>query len=183
MKSNETKLKFIELRAAGMSYEKIGKELHISKATCTKLENELAGQISSLKAAQLSELYESYYMTREARIKKLGGTLSRIDEALEAADLSEMPPDKLLDYKLKYEAALKDEYIPLPDAEPLKKNFSEKDVLNSMADLLNRVQNGTTSREQAQSELSVFQNILRAFENVELRKKIEALEVILDGRS
>lgn len=182
MLSNEKKLKFIELRAAGLSYEKIGKELHISKVTCVKLENEFAEQISSLKAEQLTELYDNYFMTREARIKKLGGTLSRIDEALSEADLSEMPPDKLLDYKLKYEEALKDEYIPIANNQPLRKGFTEKDILNSLAELLNRVQNGQTSREQAQSELSVFQNILRAYENVELRTKIDALEAIIDER-
>lgn len=182
MKSNDTKKEFVRLRAEGKSYDKIAKELHISKATCSKWEEELADKISSLKAEQLSELYDTYHMTKEARIKKLGETLSRIDDALAAADLSEMPPEKLLDYKLKYEEALKGEFIPVTERKPLKENFREQDVLRELADLLNRVKSGATTREQVATELTVYQNMLRAYEDVELKKKIDTLEALLGDR-
>ena len=48
-------------------------------------------------------------MTKEARIKKLGDTLEGINTALDGADLSTIPPEKLLDFKLKYTEALKEE--------------------------------------------------------------------------
>ena len=111
MKPQETKTEFIKLRAEGKSYSYIAEALHISKSTCTAWETELKDAIAELKQEQLNELYNSYYMTKEARIKKLGETLDEINTALTGRDLSELPPEKLLDFKLKYTEALKEEYI------------------------------------------------------------------------
>lgn len=182
MIDTETKHKFIELRARGLSYDKIKEELHISKKTCTNWDKELQEQISSLKAEQLNELYDKYYMTREARITKLGNALDKIDTALSNADLSEVDPVRLLDMKLKYSEALKEEYIPVSTAAPLRKNFTESDVLNTLADLHKRVSAGTVTKEQAQIELSVLSNLLRAYETTELRAKLDTLEAIIGAR-
>lgn len=56
-----------------------------------------------------------YEMHRASRIKRFGDMLNRIDTALEQKDLSELPADKLLELKLKYEEKLAGEYIaPAP---------------------------------------------------------------------
>ena len=182
MNTTEIKYKFIELRAAGYSYEKISKELHISKSTCSKYDTELAQEIAKLKGEQLSDLYDAYYMTREARIKKLGGTLERINDALDKTDLAELSPDKLLEYKLKYEDALKEECIYTGINHPLKDNFNEKDVLNAMADLLTRIQTGQVSPRQAHSEMQILQGMIRAYEDIEIKAKIDMIDAILNGR-
>jgi len=101
MKPEEVKRQYVELRAEGNSYASICEKLNICKATCTSWERELADQIEDIKRTKLQELAESYSMTKEARIKKLGGTLERINTALDNIDLSQVSPDKLLDYKLK----------------------------------------------------------------------------------
>jgi len=88
LKPQEQKAEFIRLRAEGRSYSYIADTLHISKSTCTAWERELKNAIAELKQEQLNELYSSYYMTKEARIKKLGDTLDSINTALEGADLS-----------------------------------------------------------------------------------------------
>ena len=85
MKPQEAKNQYILLRAEGKSYDAIAHELHISKSTCSKWEQELGREIALQKAEQLKSLYESYYMTREARIKKLGGTLKNIEDAAKRA--------------------------------------------------------------------------------------------------
>ena len=79
MKPVDVQTEFIRLRAEGKSYAAISKELGISKDTCSKWENALKDKISSLKAEQLSELYDSYYMTKEARIKKPANKKSRLN--------------------------------------------------------------------------------------------------------
>ena len=107
MKSQETKTEFIKLRACGKSFNYIAKELNISKSTCSSWEKELKEAIAELKQEQLNELYDAYFMTKEARIKKLGGILDKIDDTLEKADLAEVPLEKLLDFKLRYTEALK----------------------------------------------------------------------------
>lgn len=102
LKPQEMKDNFIFLRAEGKSYQAIAAELHISKSTCTAWERELKNAIAERKAANLEELYNAYAMTREARIRKIGETLTAIDAALDKADLSQIDPAKLLDFKLKY---------------------------------------------------------------------------------
>ena len=183
MKPQEQKAEFIRLRAEGKSYTAISKELNIAKDTCSKWERELKEQINQHKAEQLKELYESYYMVREARIKKLGDTLKNIDTALSEKDLTELPPEKLLDFKLKYMEALKEEYIELDNATPLNDNFNAKDILNTLGDLLNRLREGSTTKEQATRESLIISNILKAYDFVELKDRLDAIDQIVRGRS
>ena len=137
---------------------------------------------AELYQRKMQELYKSYHMTREARIKRLGETLSKINDALEAIDLTTVAPDKLLDYKLKYTEALKNEFIE-PSTNRLEGDFTAKDILGAIGDLLNRIKAGTVTPEQATKESQVYSNLLKAYENVELAEKISLLEGIIGGRN
>ena len=174
---------FIRLRAEGKSYTAIGKELSISKATCTAWERELTAEIAEKKKEQLEEMYQAYYMTREARITKLGQALESIEDALSKADLTQVSPEKLLDYKLKYMEALKQEFIDTTPAIPLDDTFNPRDIIVVMADLLKRIRNKETNLDQASREIMVITNILKAYEAVELKAKLEALEDLVGGRN
>lgn len=183
MKPQEQKAEFIRLRAEGKSYTAIADTLHISKSTCTAWERELRAAIAELKQEQLNELYTSYFMTKEARIKKLGDTLDGIDTALAGADLSQMPPEKLLEYKLKYTKVLKGEYTG--NGTPYQftaDKIEPQDIVTALADLLNRVRVGEVSPEQANRESTVIANLLRAYGTVEVKAKLDALEAIIGGR-
>ena len=120
-------------------------------------------------------------MTKEARIKKLGDTLSNIDTALAKADLSEVPADKLLDYKLKYEEALRKEYTPA--GKPLGKDINQHTILTAMGDLLDRVRAGEVTPEQATRESTVLANLLKAYDTVEVKAKLEELEAIVGSNA
>lgn len=183
MKPNDQKNEFIRLRAEGKSYTAIGKELSISKATCTAWERELKAEIAEKKKEQLEEMYQAYYMTREARITKLGQTLESIEDALSEADLSQVSPEKLLDYKLKYMEALKQEFIDTTPAIPLDDTFNPRDIIVVLADLLKRIRNRDINLDQASRETMVITNILKAYETVELKAKLEALEDLVGGRN
>lgn len=181
MKPQELKHKFIELRAEGNSFRQIQEELNIAKATCSSWERELADEIATMKRDSLTALYNSYHMTKEARIKKLGDTLNNIDSALAKADLSEVPPEKLLDYKLKYEEALRKEYTPA--GKPLGGDINPHTILTAMGDLLDRVRAGEVTPEQATRESTVLANLLKAYDTVEVQAKLEELEAIVGGRA
>ena len=183
MKPNDQKNEFIRLRAEGKSYTAIGKELSISKATCTAWERELKAEIAEKKKEQLEEMYQAYYMTREARITKLGQALESIEDALSKADLTQVSPEKLLDYKLKYMEALKQEFIDTTPAIPLDDTFNPRDIIVVMADLLKRIRNKETNLDQASREIMVITNMLKAYEAVELKAKLEALEDLVGGRN
>lgn len=182
LKPTEDKTKFISLRAEGKSYTYISKELGISKSTCTAWEQELKEQIADLKGEQLNELYDSYYMTKEARIKKLGNTLERINTALDKVDLSTIAPEKLLDFKLKYSEALKEEYTGQSEPFNLSDKLDPKEIVTALEDLLNRVRAGDITAEQANRESTVLANLLKAFESVELKAKLDALEAVIGTR-
>lgn len=164
-----------------MSYSRIAAALHISKATCASWEQDLKDAISELKQEQLGELYESYYMTKEARIRKLGDTLERINAALDGADLTAVAPEKLLDYKLKYTEALKGEYA---GGKPYK--FSGRmepgEIVAALGDLLTRIRAGETTAEQAGRESAVIDSLLRAYDTAQLKPKLDALEAVIKER-
>jgi len=183
LKPQETKTEFIRLRAEGRSYSYIADTLHISKSTCTKWERELKAQIAELRQEQLNELYSSYAMTKEARIKKLGNTLERINTALDGADLSMIPPEKLLEYKLKYTEALKREYTGSETPYQFTADKIEpKDIVTALADLLNRVRTGEVTPELANMESTIIANLLKAYDTVEVKEKLNALESVIGSR-
>lgn len=183
MKPQEQKTEFIRLRAEGRSYSYIADTLHISKSTCSSWEKELQDAIAELKQEQLNELYSSYYMTKEARIKKLGETLNRINEALEAVDLSEIPAEKLLDFKLKYTEALKEEYTGTGKPYSFSEKIEPKEIVEALGDLLERIRAGEVTAEQASRESTVIANLLKAYDTVEVKAKLDALEAIVEGRN
>lgn len=182
MKSQEQRASFIVMRAEGKSYSTIAKELGISKSTCTEWERSLQEQIAERKAEQLEQLYSSYYMTRKARIEKLGEALNKIDGALESVDLSQMPPDKLLDYKLKYTQALKEEYIATGRSTSIPEDISPDTFMEMLKDLWERVRAGEVDNGQANRESIIISNLLKAYEQTEMREKLEAIETVLGGR-
>lgn len=182
MKDQSTKDRFILLRAEGKSFTAIAQELHISKSTCSEWEQELRDRIAELKADRLNELYERYYMTRRARIEQTGTTLARINTAIEQADLTEADPVRLMELKLKYLSALKDEYIDTGRSYNLGKDIEPQHIIDAMGKLLNDVAEGSVTPEQAAKENYMLNGILKAMETHELKQKLDALETILASR-
>ena len=182
MKPIELKQEYIKLRAEGKSYSFIADKLHISKSTCTKWEVQLAEEIAQLKKEELNTLYDSYHMKKEARIRQLGDTLGRVEDALAKVDLTEVAPEKLLDFKLKYTEALQKEYVGTNPAFKLKDSIDPKDIVTALADLLDRVRAGEVTTEQANRESLILSNLLKAYETVEVKAKLDALEALIGGR-
>lgn len=181
MKPSELKQEYIRLRAEGKSYSYIADKLHISKSTCSKWETQLEADIAQLKREELNSLYDAYSMKKKARIKRLGDTLDRVEDALDAVDLKEVAPEKLLDFKLKYTEALQKEYTGTEPAFRLGDSIKPEDIVTALGDLLNRVRAGEVTLEQANRESLVLSNLLKAYEQVELKAKLDELEAIVGG--
>jgi len=160
MKTNDKKMEFIQLRAEGKSYRDIEAQTGISRSTCGKWEQELRAEISRLKQERLDEVYTAYGMEKEARIRRLGETLEKIDQAIESADLSTIAPEKLLDLRLKYAAALREEHTAAAYA---VRSGSAQDTLEAIIDLQNRVAAGETTPEQAKTETALLGGIATAY--------------------
>lgn len=182
MKPQEQKQEYIRLRAEGKSYSIIADKLHISKSTCTNWERELEAEIAQLKQEELNTLYNSYHMKKEARIRQLGNALERIDTALQGVDLTKVAPEKLLDFKLKYTEALQKEYVSTDPIFKLGDSINPTDIVRALADLLERVRAGEVTTEQANRESLILSNLLRAYDTVEVKAKLDALETIVGSR-
>ena len=57
------------------------------------------------------------------------------------------------------------------------------DIIIVLADLLRRIRNKEVGLDQASREITIIAGILKAYEAVELKDKLEALEGIMGDRS
>jgi transcriptional regulator with XRE-family HTH domain len=134
MKPKNTKERFIELRAKGLSFDKIAKDLKISKQTLIDWSKELQSEIANLKALELDTLYEEYYLLKENRLQTFGTMLNKIKKEVESRDLSEVPTDKLLDLFLKYNSQLKEELIEptFKSSQEIAEELQDKELLQGL---------------------------------------------------
>jgi len=108
MVKQDQKDKFIELRAAGYSFESIAKQLDISKPTLLKMAREFRSDIERLKFINLESLADRYKVLRADRLQALGGIAEKVDTAIEAADFSKLSPERLVELKLKLTEKMRD---------------------------------------------------------------------------
>jgi len=116
-----TKEKFIELRSAGESYDKIAKKLGISKPTAIKWGKEFSKEISNLKADRLDALKEQYTLAVEAKIQMWGNLVKNINNTLNKKDLSYLDSARLLSMLIKAQSKLESSYV-----EPVFETVDEK---------------------------------------------------------
>ena len=112
----ETRARFVEMRAQGYTYSQIAEELHISKATVSTWHSELKHRIADFRAIELDALQSRYWLSHKRRIQMLGEQLQRLQDEAAKRDLSDIPTDKLYGLILKTYEQLKAEAI---DADPL----------------------------------------------------------------
>lgn len=178
MKDKETKQKFIELRAEGYSYSKIAQQLNISKSTCGVWDKEFKDEITSINKEQLEELYQAYGMMKQQRISSLGKTLAKIDSAIDEADFSNTDPVKLMELRLKYQDALKSEYIPLDrDAQAM----DTQAILKELSLLIDRIKSGEIGEKEAGIELKALSTALSVYDKTVIEDKINNLQSALEG--
>lgn len=157
-KSTETKLQFIELRAEGLSFAKIAEQLHTAKSTLQEWDRELSAEIAERRDEREAEVYHLYGLSREARLRRMGDTLNRINAALDEKDLSELSADRLLAMKLQYERALKEDYKDPPTVTlPL---FEETSLLSATRTLLDAQQHGDIDPKNAKQQLETLKFLL-----------------------
>lgn len=129
MKDLVTKKEFIQLRSQGTSFNKIAEKLNVSKTTLIEWNKEFEKEIANLKAIELEELFQMYYVQKSKRIEIYGNQLEKIIGEIEKRNLSDLQTDKLFELKLKYLEHLKKEEIDLSiqieeDLDDYLKNFN-----------------------------------------------------------
>ena len=110
MKTTETELKIIEMRANNISFDKIAKKLHISKKTAIEKTKSLADDINNLRQSKLDELQKKHQLLKEHRLKKFGKMLNKLNNEIEKRDFTDLPTDKLFEIYLKVNTQYLDEF-------------------------------------------------------------------------
>jgi len=108
-KDNDTKNRFIELRGNGLSFDKIVKDIGVSKGTLLKWDKELKQEISEVRFIELESMIQKYGVLRTERVKSYGEMLEKYRKELSNRDLSDVSTNKLLDMALIIEDRLREE--------------------------------------------------------------------------
>lgn len=176
MKPRTKKEKFIMLRAEGLSYDNICKEIGIGKTTAKRWNDELQDKIEVLEAERMQELYSLYRMHKEQRIKDLGKLLQGVDNALANADFSSLSVRSLLGYKLRFTAELAKLYTPKDSIKITTNNISPVDIMEALA----KVFNETTDNDQKRA---ILDSITKVYETIVQQAKIDELEGLLNTKT
>lgn len=90
------KQKFIELRARGFSFDKLSKELGISKPTLLKWSQEYSKEIANLTYFQLEAILAQFRLEKNARVEAMASLLDRASEELKSRPLDNLSIKELL---------------------------------------------------------------------------------------
>jgi len=101
MKDTDKQKKFIELRGKNWSFQRIAKEIKVSKSTLIKWDKDFKYEIINIKNTELEALYEEYKMNKEQQLKYLGEFHKKVIKELKSRNLDNVKTDKLLDMLLK----------------------------------------------------------------------------------
>ena len=137
MATIETKERFIELRAKGWSFERIAKKIGKAKQTLIDWSKELQDEIANRKALELEALYETYYLLKEAKIKKYGAILSKITNELESREFNNVPTGRLLELYLLYSERLSQEIVEptYKSSQEIKEERQDRELLEELTTL------------------------------------------------
>ena len=108
--TQKTRQQFVELRAEGMSYDKIAKKLKVSKTTLVAWSREYEVDVSNLQTIALEALQERYKVGKQHRLELWSEQLEMVRNELKTRGLGDIPTPKLIELldtlseKLKSEA-------------------------------------------------------------------------------
>lgn len=121
--TQKTRQQFVELRAEGMSYDKIAKKLRVSKTTLVAWSKEHEVDIANLKTIALEALQERYKVGQQHRLELWSEQLEMVRNELKTRGLGDIPTPKLIELLDVLSQKLKDETSPVRfKSEPYIKN-------------------------------------------------------------
>ena len=101
MKNELKKVKFVQLRSSGKTYNEISDELKISKPTLIKWSKELEGDLHNEMEIQKETLLQNYNLNQERIFKLKSKIIDKLENEILNSNLSDVPKNKLLDTLIK----------------------------------------------------------------------------------
>ena len=109
-KTVDEQTKFIELRAKGNSFEKIAKEIKVSKPTLLKWDKQFRAHVIELRFLHFESLAEQYSLMKKQRLEDLGELYQKLKRELSKRDMSKVATEKLIDMVTRLEDRLLSEF-------------------------------------------------------------------------
>lgn len=108
MKDFQKKERFVELRAQGLSFDKISKEINVSKPTLIKWNQEYSKEVANLVFFNSENLIEEFRLLKIHKIEALGRTLSKVLEELSKRNFENVSTKDLITIAFSLENKLKE---------------------------------------------------------------------------
>ena len=112
-KTTDEVQKFIELRARGLSLDKIAQETGTSKPVLLKWSKDFQRELDEAQYFELQDLLSQYGIMRRGRVEVISETLQKalteLRSRAQAGNFGDLPTDKLLKVVLMLEARLERE--------------------------------------------------------------------------
>jgi len=113
MKDQKTKNEFVELRAKGLSFDKISKQLNVAKPTLIGWSRELSLEVANAKSLELDLLQEKYALSAQNRLELHGQMLEKLKTEIGKRDITDLGTDKLYAMTLQVSAAVAKDCPPI----------------------------------------------------------------------
>lgn len=113
MKNNHEKNKFIELRAKGLSFDKISAELNISKPTLLQWNAEFSREIANKSYLEFETLLSQYQLAKKMRIDAFAAMLEKAMNELKSRSLEGLSTKDLLGFIFSLESKIREEIRPV----------------------------------------------------------------------
>lgn len=117
--------RFVELRAAGHSYNKIAAKLKVSKPTLIKWSREFSNDLNNAKAMELEAIREEFMLSREHRLRIMGTQLNKLTQEVLKRDLNEVPTWRIFDMQRKIIAQIAKEDGDMEFAQDIREDSAE----------------------------------------------------------
>jgi|GEM_PF-274744 len=134
MKDQAIKDKFIEMRAQGLSYRAIARELPVSTRTLTVWNREFSREIKKVRGEDLDALHENYLELKKSRVAALVNIIEKAQSELSKRDFNQLATGELLKLYTRAVDILRSE------VEPLVRSASRSDLPEDFAEALKPVQ-------------------------------------------
>ena len=125
VKTQYIKDKFIEMRAQGLTYRAIARELSVSTRTLTTWNRKFSDEIRRVRGDDLSALHEKYLELKKRRVAALVNIIERAQSELGSRDFSQLGTGELLRLYIRAVDALRGEIEPLVHSVSVS-SFSEE---------------------------------------------------------
>lgn len=108
MKNHCNKEKFIELRALGLSFDKIALEIGVSKPTLIKWNRECSKEVSNLMYFNFEKLIEQYKLLKIHKVETFANTLKRVLDELSKRNFESVSTKDLVSIAFAIEGKLRE---------------------------------------------------------------------------